>query len=108
MKTSAKLWLGLAVLVVLSPLGLLLPKYFKSGTAWGEWGNLEIQKLAGYIPKGFSRLSGLWKAPLPNYGVKGGNWLHSSALYIACAAIGITIVALLAFLIGKILSRKGD
>ncbi len=38
MKIVTKLWIGLAVLIVLSPLGLILPERFKAGDAWGEWG----------------------------------------------------------------------
>lgn len=38
MKTITKLWLLIIVLVILTPLGLILPAYFKSGPAWGEWG----------------------------------------------------------------------
>ena len=38
MRTTSKLWLGVIILAFLSPLGLLLPEYFKAGDAWGEWG----------------------------------------------------------------------
>ena len=31
MKTITKLWIGLGVLILCSPLGLILPEYFKSG-----------------------------------------------------------------------------
>ena len=37
MKTITKLWILAAALVILSPLGLMMPGYFKSGPAWGEW-----------------------------------------------------------------------
>jgi len=29
-----KLWLGIAVLIIITPLGLILPDYFKAGGAW--------------------------------------------------------------------------
>ncbi len=71
MKISSKLWLGILILALLSPLGIIIPEYFKAGSAWGEWGVAEIQKLAGYIPRGLERLSSLWQAPLPDYAFKG-------------------------------------
>ena len=33
MKNVVKLWIGITILIILSPLGLLLPKYFNSGEA---------------------------------------------------------------------------
>jgi len=95
MKLIAKLWIGIAVLIVLSPLGLLLPEHFKAGSAWGEG----------------AKLSSLWSAPIPDYTFKGWEEKGLPALsfaYIISAAIGIVIVALLVLIIGKILSKKGD
>jgi hypothetical protein len=111
MKLISKLWIALAILIVLSPLGLLLPKHFKAGSAWGEWGIDEIQKLAGYVPKGLQKLASLWKAPLPDYAFKGweGKALpHLSFAYIISALIGIAAVVLVVLFIGKILTKKGD
>ena len=71
MKLVTKFWIGIAVLIVLSPLGLLLPEYFKAGSAWGEWGADEMHKLVGYVPKGLEKLSSLWNAPMPDYAFKG-------------------------------------
>ncbi len=57
------LWIGLAVLIVLVPLGLLAP-----GTAWGEWGTEQLSGLGlAFIPQGMAKLSGLWSAPLAGY-----------------------------------------
>ena len=111
MKLAARLWIGIVILVVLSPLGLLLPEHFKAGSSWGEWGVGEIQKMAGYIPKGMAKFSGLWQAPIPDYAFKG--WEEKglpllSFAYIISAAIGVVIVVLLALIIGKFLSKKGD
>ena len=111
MKTTTKLWIGIAGLIILSPLGLILPKHFKSGSAWGEWGVGEISKFAGYVPAGMKKLSGLWKAPLPDYGFKG--WeekglAHLSVGYIFSAVIGIAVVVLLMIVIGRILLKKKD
>ncbi|MCK9582417.1 MAG: PDGLE domain-containing protein [Endomicrobiales bacterium] len=109
MKTITKLWIGIAILIVLSPLGLLLPDHFKAGTAWGEWGVDEIGKMTGYVPQGLAKLSELWKAPFPDYAFNG--WeekgiMHLSLAYIFSAVVGICIIAALAWLIGKLLTKK--
>ena len=111
MKLITKLWIGIAVLIVLSPLGLVLPEYFKAGSAWGEWGADEMQKLIGYIPRGLEKLSSLWSAPIPDYAFKG--WeekglSHLSFAYIISAVIGITIAVIAVLIIGKILTKKGE
>lgn len=111
MKTTTKLWIGVLLLIVLSPLGLLLPEHFKAGSAWGEWGAHEMQKLVGYVPKGLGKLSGLWNAPIPDYAFKG--WEEKglpylSFAYIISAIVGIIIIVIAVSLIGKMLSKKGD
>jgi len=111
MKLITKLWIGIAVLIVLSPLGLILPEHFKSGSAWGEWSADEIQKLVGYIPQGLEKLSSLWSAPIPDYAFKGWeekSLPHLSFAYIMSAVIGITIVVVVVLIIGKILTKKGE
>ncbi len=109
MKITTKLWIGIAVLIVLSPLGLLLPEYFNANDAWGEWGTDGIKELTGYIPRGLEKLSSLWNAPMPDYAFKGWEEKglpHLSFAYIISAVAGIAIVMLAAFIIGKILSKK--
>lgn len=111
MKTTTKLWIGVLLLIVLSPLGLLLPEHFKAGSAWGEWGVHEMQKLVGYVPKGLGELSGLWNAPIPDYAFKG--WEEKglpylSFAYIISAIVGMIIIVIAVSLIGKMLSKKGD
>lgn len=56
MKTVTKLWIGLGILAVVSPLGLILPEYFKAGDAWGEWGTDTIKDLVGYTPVGLEKI----------------------------------------------------
>lgn len=111
MKTTAKFWIGLAVLIVLSPLGLIIPQHFKAGSSWGEWGTDEIQQLLGYLPKGLGKLSSFWKAPLPGYAFKGWEEKGLSYLsfaYIISALAGGGLVLLIAWLIGKTLTKKDD
>ncbi|MBP7836142.1 MAG: cobalamin biosynthesis protein [Candidatus Omnitrophica bacterium] len=109
MKLVTKLWIGLGILIILSPLGLFLPEHFKAGSAWGEWGIDEIGKLAGYVPKGLEKLASLWNAPIPDYAFRG--WEdkglgHLSLAYIVSAGLGIIIVAIVTIFIARILIKK--
>jgi hypothetical protein len=109
MKIISKLWVGIVVLIILSPLGLILPEHFKAGSAWGEWGADEMHKLVGYVPKGLEKLSSLWHASIPDYAFKG--WQEKglpglSFAYIISAVLGVVIIILLMVFIGRFLSRK--
>lgn len=111
MKIITKLWIGIAILIILSPLGLILPEHFKAGSAWGEWGVDEIQKLVGYVPQGLEKLSSLWNAPIPDYAFKG--WeekglMHLSSAYIISAVVGIIVTVLVVLLIGRMLAKRDD
>ena len=111
MKLTTKLWIGLLTLIVLSPLGLIIPARFQAGSAWGEWGADEMTKLVGYVPKGLEHLSSLWSAPMPDYAFKG--WeekglTHLSFAYIISALLGTAIIFLGVLLIGKLLVKKGE
>lgn len=110
MKITTKLWIGIIALIALSPLGLILPEHFKAGSAWGEWGAEEIQKFAGYIPRGLGKLSNLWKAPLPDYAFPGWEEKGLSRLsfaYIMSAIVGIIVTVTAVWLIGRALAKKG-
>ncbi len=94
------LWVGLAVLVVASPLGLLAP-----GTAWGEWGAKELANL-GFrsIPAGLERLSGIWGAPLAGYDLPVlGN---ANLGYILSALLGILVITLVVWLFTMLLASR--
>ena len=111
MKITTKFWIGLAILIILSPIGLILPEHFKAGSAWGEWGADEMQKLVGYIPQGLEKLASLWNAPIPDYAFKG--WEEKglprlSFAYIISAIVGIGITVAVIMLIGKILAKKDN
>ncbi len=86
------LWVGLIVLVVASPLGLLAP-----GTAWGEWGTQQLtERGLASIPAGLEKLSGLWGAPLADYDLPVlGN---ANLGYIFSAVLGILTVAIVVWL----------
>ena len=123
MKITAKLWIGIAVLIVLSPLGLILPWYFKSTGAWVEvrpqcaqgkssapyWGQANIYPAAARTLE--AKSSGGWKAPFADYGFKGWeekDLVHSSAAYIVSAIAGIGLIIIAVWLIGKMLAKKKD
>jgi len=111
MTLTKKCWIGIGVLIVLSPLGLILPDRFKAGSAWGEWGPDEIQKIVGYIPQGFAKLAEIWKAPMPDYAFQGWESKglpHLSLAYIVSAVVGIALIAGITFIIGKALTNKND
>ena len=50
------LWAGLALLLLLTPLGALAP-----GTAWGEWSGEQLKTALGYAPGGLAHLGDTWK-----------------------------------------------
>jgi cobalt/nickel transport system permease protein len=97
------LWIGLAALVVIIPIGLLAP-----GTAWGEWGAEELTSLGlAFIPQGLAKLSSLWSAPLPDYDLPSlGN---ASLAYILSAVVGIIIVVVVVWLFTMLVTlRKSE
>ncbi|RJQ43635.1 MAG: cobalt transporter CbiM [Gaiellales bacterium] len=59
--------IGLALLLVCTPIGLLA-----TGTAWGEWGADEVADEVGYVPEGMDRYAGAWTGLLPDYGFPAG------------------------------------
>jgi cobalt/nickel transport system permease protein len=109
-RTMQKLWLGLAILMILSPLGLLA-----AGTAWGEWApedfhdpavRQEIQTGSlntappEQAPQGLEQLSSFWTAPLADYTPP---WMQSEAFgYIMSALVGTGLIILAFFLISWI------
>jgi cobalt/nickel transport protein len=109
MKTTTKLWIGLGILAVVSPIGLYLPDKLKAGSAWGEWGADKMKGLVGYVPAGLQKLSSLWKAVIPDYAFKG--WEdkgpgHLSFAYIISALAGIALCVGAGIILGKLFSRK--
>jgi len=110
MTTPKKLWIGLCVLALLSPLGIIIPKWFGAKGAWGEWGQNDIEKVAGFVPEGLKRIAGIWKAPLPDYSMPtdGKGLAIESFGYVLSAIIGIALTAGVMYFITKLLSHKND
>ena len=109
MKTITKLWIFIAILIILAPIGLILPEYLRSGAAWGEWSSDEIKNIIGYIPRGIARLSALWNSPMPDYAFKNSrnNALPGKGVeYILSAAIGVLIILAIMLLVGRFLQKR--
>lgn len=108
-KSQKKLWIGLFVLAVLTPLGLIIPEKFKAGEAWGEWGLHRLESLIGYAPEGLKRLSGLWKSPLPAYslGGEGASTAAKALSYIISGLLGVLAVGLATYLISRFIVKNG-
>lgn len=103
MNTTNKLFIGLVLLAVLTPIGLLA-----QGTAYGEWGSLELKESLGYVPQGIEQAETMWSAPFPDYTFpgRGDDFMNSSAGYVFSAAAGsaliyVSVVALTKFLAVK-------
>jgi cobalt/nickel transport system permease protein len=92
------LWIGLVVLIVATPLGLLAP-----GTAWGEWGSSELANMGlGFVPRGLIALENLWGAPMARYDVP---LLGNTSLgYLLSAVVGVLVVAVIAWLFTRLLT----
>lgn len=109
MKGTRKLWWGIIGLILLSPVGLILPEAFESGPAWGEWSLEELEKMLGFIPAGLKKIADLWSAPVPDYNFKSfeeKGLAYSGLAYIFSGALGVGAIVLVTLLVGKILSRK--
>lgn len=107
-RTTRPLWIGLAVMMILTPLGLLA-----AGTAWGEWGASDFanpamrQQIAAAsgnnavplaAPQGLDRLSSIWTAPIPDYAP---SFLKSSEFgYVMSALLGTGLILLIFLALG--------
>ena len=96
-RISRRLWIGLGILILLTPLGLIA-----SGGAWGEWGADELLKIFGSVPEGLKGLSHLWKSVFPDYTIPGLKGPVASVFgYILSAFIGTAVILLSAFVISR-------
>src|SRR5512139_2174573 len=94
-----KLWIGLLMIALLTPLGILLPEKFNAQGAWGEWGIDKLEKLLGFVPEGLKKLTHLWKAPVPGYsfGGEGASKTLQVISYFASSLLGIGVCLLIVF-----------
>lgn len=89
------LWIALAGLVVLTPLGILA-----AGQAWGEWKPTELKA----PPKGLAELSKLWHAPLAEYAP--GFVANAAGGYLFSAGLGVVLILLVAWGVRWLLARS--
>ncbi|MGC9946906.1 MAG: cobalt transporter CbiM [Bryobacteraceae bacterium] len=110
--TARKLWLALAALLILTPLGILAV-----GSAWGEWSARDFadpqvrreiatasrnQAPPPAAPRGLERLSSIWTAPLSRYApsfVRG-----ASFGYLVSAMVGVGLIIVVAPLLNWLLA----
>ena len=111
--STKSLWIGLAALMILTPLGLLA-----AGTAWGEWSaedfndpaaRKEISAVSNdhaapeIAPQGLEKLSKIWTAPVPDYAPA---FLSSEKFgYIMSAIFGTGIIIALFLIVGWIAGK---
>lgn len=109
-RSTRPLWIGLAALMILTPLGLLA-----AGTAWGEWSAQDFtdpqarEQIAAASnnhappaapPEGFARIAEIWTAPIPDYAP---SFMTSQSFgYIMSAMFGAGLIILTFLLIGWI------
>ncbi len=112
-RTVRPLWIGLALLMVLTPLGILA-----AGTAWGEWSARDFSSLQArekmavasqhaappvQPPRGLERLSSLWTAPFPQYAP---SFVRRPAVgYALSAMFGSGAIILVSLVAGSLAAR---
>lgn len=109
MKNIFRLWVAIFALAILTPLGLIIPSFFKAGAAWGEWSPQEIGCFVGYVPRGLACLADFWKAPFAGYSFPSsaaGDSFFSWVAYVFCALLGAGATILAVIGIGRLLVKK--
>jgi cobalt/nickel transport system permease protein len=113
--TMRPLWTALALLLALTPLGILA-----GGAAWGEWGARDFsqaavrQRIAAasrnlapppQAPQGLERLYSVWTAPFPQYAP---SFVRRPALgYMLSAMFGSGIIILVFLIVSALFGRGG-
>jgi cobalt/nickel transport system permease protein len=92
-KSQRNLAVGLLLLIILTPLGLLA-----AGTAYGEWAPEELKAKVGFVPPGLEKLSGIWNAPIPDYSFPG---LNPVIGYILAAVVGVLLCMVILYFMSK-------
>ena len=100
LKRLRLVWVGLVLLAVATPLGLLAP-----GTAWGEWSSSQLAAMGlSFVPRGLVALENLWGAPMAGYGLPVlGN---TSLGYVLSALVGLLVVAVVAWLFARLFTSR--
>ena len=113
-RETRPLWIRLALLMILTPLGILA-----AGTAWGEWGakdfsdphmRQQIAAASGQVappsaqPQGLARLSSLWSAPFPQYAPPFVR--HPAFGYVMSAMFGCGLILGFFLLVGWMIGKR--
>jgi cobalt/nickel transport protein len=108
MKPYKKYLIFIGILIILSPLGLIIPDYFKANGAWGEWSIESVKSQTGHVPEGMKKTAEIYSAPIPDYnmGKKDDAISKRSINYIISGLIGTGIILLLTFGMTKLLTKK--
>jgi cobalt/nickel transport system permease protein len=115
-RAPRRLWGALAVVLLLTPLGILA-----SGAAWGEWAAKDFTSTAGrtqitaasgnaaapvVAPGGLARLANLWTAPLPEYAP---HFVKSAAFgYMLSAMFGVGLILAVVWVAGLWMKRAAE
>ena len=104
-----KIVVVLLILVVLTPAGLLLPMFFNTGDAWGEWSAETLKEVTGYVPAGLAKYTKTWKAPLKNYTFShdDSSRMHQSGYYLVSGILGAMLAMSITLLLSKLIIRNG-
>jgi cobalt/nickel transport system permease protein len=105
------IWIGLCVLMILTPLGILV-----TGTAWGEWMASDFsnpiareqiadsslhQPAPTQAPQGLEQMSQVWTAPFSRYAPP---YIRSAGFgYLLSAMFGAGLVMLACFLVARLM-----
>ena len=112
--SQRRLWLAIALLMLLTPLGILA-----AGKAWSEWSPSEFAQAGspaqiaaaasipqGTVPGGMQRLANLWTAPFPAYAP---SFVKSARFgYLLSAMFGVGFLLGLSLLVQRYLERRRE
>jgi cobalt/nickel transport system permease protein len=110
-----RMWIGIALLTVLTPLGIVAV-----GNAWGEWSPQDFISAEGrrqiaaasrnasapaHLPRGLERLSALWTAPMSRYSPA---FIRSASFgYLASAMVGVGLIICFGLVLQPLLGARG-
>ena len=94
--------MGLGLLVLLTPLGIVLPEKFGANRAWGEWSASQLKVKWGHVPSQLEKLEGVWKALFPDYKMPGltSSWQTKLAYFLA-GLLGAAVLIILCLGLGR-------
>ncbi|MGD0235571.1 MAG: hypothetical protein ABSC55_13680 [Syntrophorhabdales bacterium] len=106
-RLQKRLWIGLLVMTLLSPLGIILPRVFRAEGAWAEWTPGTLTKLLGYLPEGLRRTAETWRAPMAQYSLNADNQslFFQIGCYVLSGLLGLVLVVFLIYVLSRFLFR---